>query len=39
MRRLELPARATSAAVDVRGLTPGFYLVRCGAATGRLVVE
>lgn len=39
VRRLELPARATSAALDVQGLAPGLYLVRCGAATGRLVVE
>jgi hypothetical protein len=39
VRRQELPARATSAALDVQGLTPGLYLVRCGTATGRLVVE
>lgn len=39
VRRQELPARATSAALDVQGLTPGLYLVRCGAAVGRLVVE
>jgi hypothetical protein len=39
VRRLELPARATSATMHTDGLAPGFYLVRCGAATGRLVVE
>lgn len=39
VRRLALPARATSATVDTDGLTPGLYLVRCGAAVGRLVVE
>ncbi|MDO7845426.1 hypothetical protein Q5H92_03585 [Hymenobacter sp. M29] len=39
VRRQELPARATSAALDVAGLAPGLYLVRCGAATGKLVVE
>ncbi|GAB3576024.1 hypothetical protein GCM10027345_12150 [Hymenobacter daeguensis] len=39
VRQLELPARATAAALDVQGLAPGLYLVRCGAAVGRLVVE
>lgn len=39
VRRQELPARATAAALDVQDMAPGFYLVRCGAATGRLVVE
>lgn len=39
VRQQVLPARATSAAVDVQGLAPGLYLVRCGTATGRLVVE
>jgi hypothetical protein len=37
--RQELPARATTAALEVAGLAPGLYLVRCGAATGKLVVE
>lgn len=39
VRRLTLPARATSAALEVAGLAPGLYLVRCGVAVGRLVVE
>ncbi|MBJ6108896.1 T9SS type A sorting domain-containing protein [Hymenobacter sp. BT523] len=39
VRRQLLPAHATSAALDVTGLAPGLYLVRCGSATGRLVVE
>ncbi|MBF9222566.1 hypothetical protein [Hymenobacter ruricola] len=39
VRRQELPARATAATLEVQGLAPGLYLVRCGAATGRLVVE
>jgi hypothetical protein len=39
VRRQELPARAQSAALDVASLAPGLYLVRCGAATARLVVE
>jgi hypothetical protein len=39
VRRLLLPARATTAALDVQGLAPGLYVVRCGAAVGRLVVE
>jgi hypothetical protein len=39
VRRQELPARATTAALDVSGLAPGLYLVRCGAAMGKLVVE
>ena len=39
VRRQELPARATTATLDVLGLPPGLYLVRCGAATARLVVE
>jgi hypothetical protein len=39
VRRLELPARATATALDVQGLAPGLYVVRCGAAVGKLVVE
>jgi hypothetical protein len=39
VRQLELPARATAAVLDVQGLAPGLYVVRCGAATGKLVVE
>jgi hypothetical protein len=39
MWRQQLPARATSATLDVQGLTPGLYLVRCGAATAKLIVE
>ena len=39
MRQQVLPARATSAALDVQGLAPGLYLVRCGTATSRLAVE
>jgi hypothetical protein len=39
VRRQQLPARATTATLAVQGLTPGLYLVRCGAATARLVVE
>ena len=32
-------AGAASVPVDLTGLAPGVYLVRCGAAVGRLVVE
>jgi hypothetical protein len=39
VRRQLLPARATTATLDLRGLAPGLYVVRCGAATGKLVVE
>ncbi|MBO2008781.1 T9SS type A sorting domain-containing protein [Hymenobacter negativus] len=39
VRQLELPARATTATLETDGLAPGIYLVRCGAALGRLVVE
>ncbi|MGY3091174.1 hypothetical protein ACVWYF_004240 [Hymenobacter sp. UYAg731] len=39
VRRQLLPARATTATLEVQGLVPGLYLVRCGAATTRLVVE
>ena len=37
VRRQALPATAT--ALDVQGLAPGLYLVRCGAAAARLVME
>jgi hypothetical protein len=39
VRRQVLPARATQATLDVAGLTPGLYVVRCGAAVSRLQVE
>ena len=39
VRRYAVPARATETTLDVTGLAPGLYLVRCGAAVGRLVVE
>ena len=39
VRCQQLPARATAATLDVAGLAPGFYLVRCGIATGKLQVE
>ena len=38
-RTYPLPAHATTATLDLMGLAPGLYVVRCGAATGRLVVE
>jgi len=39
VRRLALPARATTALLDVAGLPAGLYLVRVGEATARLMVE
>lgn len=39
VRHLPLPARATTAVLDLAGLPPGLYLVRAGTATTRLVVE
>jgi hypothetical protein len=39
VRRQVVPARAAAVTLSVAGLAPGLYLVRCGAATGRLVVE
>ena len=39
VRRQQLPARSTAATLDVVGLTPGIYLVRCGPATQLLQVE
>ena len=38
-RTYPLPARATTAVLDLAGLAPGLYVVRCGAASGQLVVE
>ena len=34
-----LPAQATSIVIDLRGLNPGVYLVRCGSHATRLQVE
>ena len=34
-----LPAQATSTVIDLHGLTPGLYLVRCGGHTTRVQVE
>lgn len=34
-----LPAHATAAPLDLRGLPAGLYRVRCGGATQRLVLE
>jgi len=39
VRHYTLPTRATSTTVDVIGLAPGMYIVRCGADKGRLLVE
>lgn len=39
VRRQALPTRATTATLEVAGLAPGLYVVRCGAATGKLMVE
>ena len=39
VRRCPVPARAAEVALDLSDLAPGLYLVRCGAAVGRLVVE
>ena len=39
VRRQALPARATATTLDVQGLAPGLYVVRCGVAAARLVVE
>lgn len=33
------PAHATTATLDLTGLAPGLYVVRCGAASGKVVVE
>ncbi|MBH8570901.1 T9SS type A sorting domain-containing protein [Microvirga sp. STS02] len=34
-----LPAHSSTATLDLTGLAPGLYVVRCDAALGRLVVE
>ncbi|MDO7875221.1 hypothetical protein Q5H93_10800 [Hymenobacter sp. ASUV-10] len=39
VRQQVLPAHTTQATLDLTGLAPGLYLVRCGSAVGRLVVE
>ena len=39
VRQQVLRAHTTSTTLDVVGLRPGLYLVRCGAAVGRLIVE
>lgn len=37
--RKELPAHATSLTMSVAGLPSGYYVLHCGASTGRLVVD
>ena len=39
VRRQLLPARTAATALDLSGLAPGVYLVRCGAMMARLLVE
>ncbi|MGY3087879.1 hypothetical protein ACVWYF_000905 [Hymenobacter sp. UYAg731] len=39
VRTYALPAHSADITLDLRGLVPGLYGVRCGAASGRLVVE
>lgn len=39
VRRLELPAHATSLRLNLAGLPGGCYLLRCGASSGRLVID
>jgi len=39
VRRQLLPAQATTATLDLSGLAPGLYTLRCGAAVSKLVVE
>ena len=39
VRRQALPARATTAVLDLAGLPPGLYLVRAGSGTTRLVLK
>ncbi|WP_210520328.1 T9SS type A sorting domain-containing protein [Hymenobacter terricola] len=39
IRTLALPANATEATLDLTGLSTGMYVVRCGLAAERLVVE
>ena len=39
VRTCVVPARATEATLELGGLAPGLYSVRCGTANGQLVVE
>ena len=39
VRRQPVAARSTAAQLDLTGLPTGLYTVRCGTATGKLVVE
>ncbi|MDB5269616.1 MAG: type sorting protein [Hymenobacter sp.] len=39
VRTYRVPAHAATATLDLTGLAPGLYGVRCGTASGRLVVE
>jgi hypothetical protein len=39
VRRQLLPARVAEATLDVAGISPGLYTLRCGAAASKLVVE
>ncbi|UOQ98441.1 T9SS type A sorting domain-containing protein [Hymenobacter sp. 5317J-9] len=39
VRRQELPFHTSAATLDVTGLAPGMYVVRCGGATSQLQVE
>ena len=39
VRRQSVSVHATATTLDLRGLTPGLYVVRCGAASGKLLVE
>jgi hypothetical protein len=37
--RQPVPAHATELMLSLTGLPPGLYLLRCGAATGQLIVD
>jgi hypothetical protein len=39
VRTYAVPANAAAVTLDLAGLAPGLYVVRCGAASGKLVVE
>ncbi|GAA4364601.1 FG-GAP-like repeat-containing protein [Hymenobacter saemangeumensis] len=39
VNRLTLPLHATTTRLDLHGLAPGLYLLRCGPVTARLVVD
>jgi hypothetical protein len=39
VRCQQLPAHSTKATLDVRSLAPGLYVVRCGLALSKLLVE